>query len=615
MVFKVDFEKAFNLIRWDYLDDVLKKFGFGDKWCGWINGCLKSAKGSALVNGSPTPEFKFHKGLKQGDPLSPFLFILIMEILHLSFKRVMNAGLFASIPLDNSLTISYLFYTDDAIFVGKTIKAIHGEKGALDSLDPSHRRSLWLEIICEITILRSKEDITRLRFALASDPRPGMHPCHVPCCLFLPISTVRWERELDLCYSTFNILAELWPELPGHEDTIKNASVGKIVLPTNFSQLSVLGAAKNGGLPMVPGRRLLFVQFTMTIITLPAYWAALRNQSNAGFLDGFNINSAQHICMVSELRLWYEHEIMSRERFQKKFTDSSVVVQQRDAEIAVLKAKLEKAKSEATEVDVLHVRVSELETRVVARYEEVSTLNKQNAELLGKVSALESEREELNREVIKLGEDCESLWNEVAGKAKLREEFKSFQDVEDRHFEEKSAQLDARIVDVRCDMDNDLYPHMFTAIVGRKWVLSHVLRLAVMKCAQSVECRSALGRVEAYDLEVKNRYVVVVSDFENVSFTLLDELESLKDSPLASIMSALVLRDDQGIMPLSEVIPVVSVAAERKGLCPPSGSTAGEVSTFTLADDGVVLPPSPATVQPPKDDLFNTAILDKPADA
>nr|GEX73382.1 RNA-directed DNA polymerase, eukaryota [Tanacetum cinerariifolium] len=119
MVFKVDFKKAFDSIRWDYLDDVLKSFGFGDKWRGWISGCLKSAIGYVLVNESPTPEFQFHRGLKQGDPLSPFLFILIMESLHLSFKKVMNAGLFTGISLDNSLTISHLFYADDAIFVGK----------------------------------------------------------------------------------------------------------------------------------------------------------------------------------------------------------------------------------------------------------------------------------------------------------------------------------------------------------------------------------------------------------------------------------------------------------------------------------------------------------------
>nr|GEZ32547.1 RNA-directed DNA polymerase, eukaryota [Tanacetum cinerariifolium] len=54
--------------------------------------CLNSGKDSVLVNGSPTLEFQFHRGLKPGDPLAPFLFILIMESLHLSFNRAVEAG-------------------------------------------------------------------------------------------------------------------------------------------------------------------------------------------------------------------------------------------------------------------------------------------------------------------------------------------------------------------------------------------------------------------------------------------------------------------------------------------------------------------------------------------
>ncbi|GKG14338.1 RNA-directed DNA polymerase, eukaryota, partial [Tanacetum coccineum] len=73
LIFKVDFEKAFDSIRWDFLDDVLKEFGFRCKWRNWIQSCLTSSKGSILVNGCPTNEFQFYKGLKQGDPLSPFL--------------------------------------------------------------------------------------------------------------------------------------------------------------------------------------------------------------------------------------------------------------------------------------------------------------------------------------------------------------------------------------------------------------------------------------------------------------------------------------------------------------------------------------------------------------
>nr|GEU53406.1 hypothetical protein [Tanacetum cinerariifolium] len=252
-------------------------------------------------------------------------------------------------------------------------------------------------------------------------------------------------------------------------------------------------------------------------VTPPRYWDALRNQTDVGFPNSFNINFTQHVCMVSELCLRYEHEIRSREKFQKKFTNSSAVVQQRDAEIVALKARFELAKKAAAEVVVLRGHVSELETR------------------------------ELNRHITKLGVECQSLRNKVAGKAKLREEFKSFQDVEARRFKEKYANLDARITDVRHDMDNNLYPHMFTAIAGQR----------------------SLTHVEAYDLGVKAKYVTVMHDFENVSFTLLDELESLKDS------SRLTLKDDNGNMPLFEVVPAVRVTAEAMGLCRPSRSALG----------------------------------------
>ncbi|GKA50854.1 RNA-directed DNA polymerase, eukaryota, reverse transcriptase zinc-binding domain protein [Tanacetum coccineum] len=56
LIFKVDFEKAFDSIRWDFLDDVLKEFGFRCKWRNWIQSCLTSSKGSILVNGLSSNE-------------------------------------------------------------------------------------------------------------------------------------------------------------------------------------------------------------------------------------------------------------------------------------------------------------------------------------------------------------------------------------------------------------------------------------------------------------------------------------------------------------------------------------------------------------------------------
>nr|GFB04939.1 RNA-directed DNA polymerase, eukaryota [Tanacetum cinerariifolium] len=97
--------------------DVLQAFGFGQNWCKWVRGTFRSAMASVLVNGSPSTEFPFHCRLKQGDPLSPYLFILIMESLHMSFSRAVNEGLFKGIQLHGSISISHLFYADDAMFI------------------------------------------------------------------------------------------------------------------------------------------------------------------------------------------------------------------------------------------------------------------------------------------------------------------------------------------------------------------------------------------------------------------------------------------------------------------------------------------------------------------
>ncbi|GJT04294.1 RNA-directed DNA polymerase, eukaryota [Tanacetum coccineum] len=119
MVFKVDFAKAYDSIRWDFLEDVLTAFGFGPKWCSWIRGCLHSGMASVLLNGSPSSEFQFYCGLKQGDPLAPYLFLLVMESLHLSVSRAIKAGIFKGIKIDSTLNLSHLFYADDVVFIGE----------------------------------------------------------------------------------------------------------------------------------------------------------------------------------------------------------------------------------------------------------------------------------------------------------------------------------------------------------------------------------------------------------------------------------------------------------------------------------------------------------------
>jgi hypothetical protein len=79
LIFKVDFEKTYDSVSWSYLDYMLVRFGFGVKWRSWIRACVFRGNLSVLVNGSPTEEINIQRGLKQGDPLAPFLFLLVVE--------------------------------------------------------------------------------------------------------------------------------------------------------------------------------------------------------------------------------------------------------------------------------------------------------------------------------------------------------------------------------------------------------------------------------------------------------------------------------------------------------------------------------------------------------
>lgn len=89
---KMDIVKAFDTVNWNYLMKILKSLNFPDRFINWVHLYIRTAFFSINLNGSLIGNFKAIKGLKQGDLLSLYLFILVME----GFTQILKANIDAS---------------------------------------------------------------------------------------------------------------------------------------------------------------------------------------------------------------------------------------------------------------------------------------------------------------------------------------------------------------------------------------------------------------------------------------------------------------------------------------------------------------------------------------
>ena len=96
MVFKVDFEKAYDSVSWSFSDYMLLRLGFCLTRRKWIAARLQSATISILVNGSPTKKFAPTRGLRQGDLLAPLLFNIVGEGLIGMMRETLHKNLYRS---------------------------------------------------------------------------------------------------------------------------------------------------------------------------------------------------------------------------------------------------------------------------------------------------------------------------------------------------------------------------------------------------------------------------------------------------------------------------------------------------------------------------------------
>lgn len=92
VLYKLDISKAFDLVSWPFLLEVLRHLGFGPLWCNIICKMLRSST-KVLVNGEPGDLICHQRGLRQGDPPSPMVFILVMDVLNSLVVKACELGL------------------------------------------------------------------------------------------------------------------------------------------------------------------------------------------------------------------------------------------------------------------------------------------------------------------------------------------------------------------------------------------------------------------------------------------------------------------------------------------------------------------------------------------
>nr|GFA76227.1 hypothetical protein [Tanacetum cinerariifolium] len=267
----------------------------------------------------------------------------------------------------------------------------------------------------------------------------------------------------------------------------------------------------------------------------PGYFSELRHMHNEDFLGQYNINLARQVAMGSQLRLRFEQEAKLLRKSVAQVARREQRIQARESEIKNLEALLE------TEADMKR-----------AAEEKSAGLIQELEKMRAQFSKLQVSNERLSHQV-------DTLQQQVSGEETLK----------------RCTEMDARLDAISIDFDEKLYPHMLTAIAGRRWVIGHGLRLATMKCAKSLEMRQAFADVvsagiakgmseglkhgvenghaqrtieslEAYDPEAEAKFAAALQSLKDLKLPLLDQLEGLKDAPMDVIMASLYLEDDTG---------------------------------------------------------------------
>ncbi|GKB56148.1 hypothetical protein Tco_0912334 [Tanacetum coccineum] len=334
--------------------------------------------------------------------------------------------------------------------------------------------------------------------------------------------------------------------------------------------------------------------------TPPAFFKTVRGMEHEQLFTEFNVSAARNLSLSSEVRMRAEYNILEKRKWRTLAEEKNTLLKVKDKEIEDLKSQLLKARDESAEVTQLHAQVSSLEATEnslrgeVASAKDRHTLLEQECDSLKlKVTGLESAIVEKDHKLSELGASSSSLKSqnqslvdqvhelEVSStvlheKLEMYEGFlKWLEEYQDNLMEPlrtRLAEIDADFT--RCCMrfQESFHPHLLNVIAGRRWLLTHGMKLLVVKCLNSNEYMEALGHafgraiekgmqeglaagiehgqagrcltdLEAYIPSAEDDFNSAIRELRDLNFPLLQELSNKKDASTWDIMDLLRLDD------------------------------------------------------------------------
>ncbi|GKC16624.1 putative reverse transcriptase domain-containing protein [Tanacetum coccineum] len=290
----------------------------------------------------------------------------------------------------------------------------------------------------------------------------------------------------------------------------------------------------------------------------PAFFSSLRSVDCDQLYTEFNVGATRKICLGLEVRSRAEHELELKEKLNAKYAARGKLLEEKDSEIFRLKSQLAEKEAKAAEKDN---DISLLDSRATHLASSLDDAKVACAEAGTKITSLASKRDRLASEVSSLRASFQDL----------KEKMEVQQEEQAQELYNRVVKLEAHVMDVSGRLEGEFYPTYLTLLAGRRWVLTHGIQLALLKCLKSSEYQGILGHalgraidfgmqeglevghehgvagrslsvVDAYNPEVVSAdYVNAVKALEDAHFPLVDLLKYKKDAGMNEVLDCFLL--------------------------------------------------------------------------